>query len=90
MKQGTFRDIFTPLWVVIVAQLIIGCGDPTPRMMEALRSSGYTDATITGEARWQCGDGDVFHKSFTAKNANGLMVSGVVCCGWSKLCTIRF
>ena len=56
----------------------------------ALESSGYTDIQITGWEPFSCLDSDTFATGFTAKNPQGTSVSGVVCCGWMKNCTIRF
>lgn len=38
---------------------------------------------------WWCQD-DGFTNSFVATNANNKIVSGTVCCGLVKGCTIRF
>lgn len=58
--------------------------------MHALDSAGYTDIHIGGYSYFGCGSGDTYHTEFTAKNPAGKQVSGIVCCGITKLCTIRF
>lgn len=54
-----------------------------------LKEDGYTDISITGSDIIRCGRGDKKGTTFTAKNAAGNKVSGVVCCGVVKGCTIR-
>lgn len=55
-----------------------------------LKDSGFTDIRLTGYSYFACSDDDTFHTGFTAKNSQGREVSGVVCCGWLKSCTVRF
>lgn len=38
----------------------------------------------------ECGQDDKVGRSFTATNSVGEPVSGVVCCGFLKRCTVRF
>lgn len=55
---------------------------------DALDAAGYTDITLNGYGWFSCGD-DAFSTQFTATNPRGKKVSGVVCCGFAKACTIR-
>lgn len=66
-----------------------GCTDDG-RSTQVLFDSGYSDITITGYQWYGCGDGDTYTTGFRAKNPAGRMVSGVVCCGILKSCTVRF
>jgi hypothetical protein len=55
-----------------------------------LDAAGYTDIT-TGDYAWfECGRDDTYATRFTARNPAGKRVSGTVCCGLMKGCTIRF
>jgi hypothetical protein len=73
---------------LIVAALTLGCtSDEAAR--RALEASGFTDVQLTGFEWFGCGTED-FHNGFIAKNPRGQRVSGIVCCGWVKNCTVRF
>lgn len=55
-----------------------------------LVSSGYTEIVVTGYEMFGCGKDDTYVTGFRAKNPNGVQVTGVVCCGVMKSCTVRF
>lgn len=58
---------------------------------EALRKAGFTEIQTTGYDWLACSKDDTFHTGFRAKNPQGTLVDGVVCCGFIlKACTIRF
>jgi hypothetical protein len=69
--------------------LIFSCTDET-NSRRALDNEGYTDIHFTGYQVMACSDDDTFHTGFTAVNSKGKVVSGTVCCGWIKNCTIRY
>lgn len=73
----------------LLTVLLAGCTaeDDSRR---ALESSGYSDIEVGGYAWLSCGKDDSFSTRFTAKNPAGQTVSGAVCCGWLKSCTVRF
>ena len=71
------------------ALLCVGCTDEK-NSREALESMGFTDIELTGYEFWSCAKSDDFHTGFVAKNAQGRRVTGVVCCGIMKDCTVRF
>lgn len=75
--------------IVVLALLLTGCTDEGGSR-KALESAGFTDINFQGYAWFGCGKDDGFHTEFTAKNPQGKQVSGVVCCGLLKSCTIRF
>lgn len=79
----------TLLMLVALQFALSGCTDE-PRTRSTLRNFGFTDVRVTGYEYWGCSDSDNYHTGFTAKNAQGAEVSGVVCCGFAKACTIRF
>jgi len=56
----------------------------------ALRAHGFTHIELDGYAWTGCSDSDIYSTSFTATNPQGEVVSGVVCCGLVKDCTVRF
>jgi hypothetical protein len=57
---------------------------------DALQSAGFKEIHLTGYDFFRCAEGDTFATGFIAKNTNGQLVKGTVCCGWMKGCTIRF
>lgn len=69
--------------------------NPTPsksRSEQILEEEGYTEISLSGYPIWGCSDSDdnfFENKEFTAKNMTGKTVSGYVCCGFLKGCTIR-
>ena len=69
--------------------LLTACTDED-RTVSTLVAEGFTDIHAGGYEPFSCGDGDTFKTHFTAKNQRGLVVEGVVCCGWMKSCTVRF
>lgn len=57
---------------------------------KALFALGINNVTYTGYQLFGCGQDDTFHTGFSGINAQGALVTGVVCCGWLKNCTVRF
>lgn len=69
---------------------LMGCSAPDTSE-EALHKAGFTDVEITGWEPLTCSEDDTFSTGFRARNAQGQMVDGVVCCGlFTKNCTVRF
>jgi hypothetical protein len=60
------------------------------RARSSLASAGYSDISLQGVSFFGCGDDDSLSREFTATNPQGARVSGVLCCGIFKACTIRF
>lgn len=56
----------------------------------ALVNAGFTEIQLQGYDFFACGKDDDFASKFTASNLRGQKVSGVVCCGILKGCTIRY
>jgi len=73
----------------LLAPLLVACTDERGSL-RALRSAGYTDITLTGFEPFGCGEDDLTSTGFRAKSPRGEPVSGVVCCGMLKSCTVRF
>ena len=68
---------------------LASCTDPG-RSQDALQKSGYTDIEIGDYDFNACGKDDEYSTHFRAKNPQGRIVEGTVCCGVWKSCTIRF
>jgi hypothetical protein len=75
-------------WVLGLLFLAACTDEPASR--KALESQGFTDIRFTGYEAFACSEDDGFHTGFTAKNPQGRQVSGVVCCGLLKSCTVRW
>lgn len=56
----------------------------------ATKALGLTDVKPGGYGWFACGEDDRFATKFTAKNAKGEPVKGVVCSGILKGATVRF
>jgi len=64
----------------------VSCDSAT---VETLNKAGFTNAETTGWAPMSCGQ-DLLRTGFEATNAKGNRITGAVCCGVFKNCTIRF
>jgi hypothetical protein len=81
--------MFKRILLIGVCLLSAGCSAPE-YSREALEKSGYTDIQVGGYDFFACSDDDTFATKFTASNPHGQVVSGTVCCGLFKSCTVRF
>lgn len=72
-----------------IALLLVSCTDDEDAM-NAARAIGLRDVVPGDYAPFSCSDDDVTAQHFTATNINGGRVTGVVCCGLVKRCTVRF
>ena len=72
-----------------VAVICLDCTNESASV-EALKKSGFTEIQTTGYAAFSCSDDDTFSTGFRAKNARGDVVTGAVCCGYFKGCTVRW
>lgn len=71
------------------ALLLMACtSDADAR--RSLDNLGFTDIVLDGYSWFGCSESDQTHTAFHAKNAQGHPVTGVVCCGLTKACTVRF
>ncbi|WNM70147.1 hypothetical protein [Myxococcus phage Mx1] len=79
------------LKIIGIAALVfwVGCTNPD-RTRETLHRAGFTNVQTRGYDVWSCSDDDAYATKFTATNPAGQTVSGTVCCGILKNCTIRF
>ena len=77
------------IFAVLIIFLLTGCTAPD-RTKETLEKAGYANIETGEYDFWSCGKDDDFATKFTADNPAGQRVSGTVCCGFLKGCTIRF
>lgn len=75
--------------VVIACLLLAACTDPETAK-RAAENVGLTNVQAGGYSLFGCSDNDTFRTKFSATNAQGRAVSGVVCSGWLKSATVRF
>lgn len=83
------KKLLPILFLAICSISSFGCTDET-RSRKILESSGFTNIEFHGHAFFSCSDDDRVNTSFTALGPKGNIVSGAVCCGYLKDCTIRF
>ncbi len=70
--------------------LLSGCTD-AKGSIEAIKNTGLEPVKVGGYSWFACSEKDWFHTKFTAKRADGTIVSGVVCKGLLfKGKTVRF
>ena len=92
VKYATvFYLVFMAVIFVWALSIPLGAWDDPIRSAKALTAAGFSDTKL-GEDHviFACGNSDVSALAFEATNPRGEPVSGVVCCGWWKNCTIRF
>lgn len=70
--------------------VLTGCTVSEQKSIEILRTQGFSSIELDGFVPFACSDSDSFVQGFRAKNAQGLPVNGVLCCGFFKGCTVRF
>lgn len=73
----------------VLAATCSSCDVDPVRYRKTLEASGFSDVKLTGWQWFVCGD-DTLNTGFEATNPKGQRVSGVVCCGYAKNCTVRF
>jgi hypothetical protein len=82
---------FIAFWTVMLIVMCTtnACTDDN-KTVHTLNDAGYSNIHTTGYTFFGCGEQDYYHTTFTALNPAGKNVSGIVCCGILKGCTIRF
>lgn len=76
-------------FAVAALAALAACTD-TEGAKRAAENSGLTEVEAGGYSLFGCGQDDMFRTKFTAKNAVGKRVEGVVCSSWFKGSTVRF
>lgn len=84
------QDSFNFLVIMFVLGIIFYPG-PTDEKgaTRVLNKMGFHEIQITGYKYLTCGNGDLFHTGFKAKNAQNTEVIGTVCSGIFKSSTVR-
>lgn len=77
------------LLLLILVLLIPGCTS-SDSATTTLTKAGYTNIQTGGWDVLGCSDDDFTATSFTATNQLNQTVTGTVCCGIFKKCTIRY
>jgi hypothetical protein len=75
--------------LVIGLLALVGCRVNDEKATRILQNSGYTDIQLEGYSYFGCSKDDDFTTTFYARGPNGDPVTGAVCCGWLKNCTVR-
>lgn len=75
--------------ILFVVLLLVACTDESATK-DTLRKSGFTEIETLGYDAWSCSKDDDYATKFRAKNPQGVIVEGTVCCGVWKACTVRF
>lgn len=74
---------------ILIFLSLLGCTDVSSTVT-TLKKAGYTQIQTKGYDFFACSQDDFYSTKFSAVNPAGTRVSGVVCCGVFKSCTIRF
>jgi hypothetical protein len=60
-------------------------------VVRVAQANGIHSVKVGDYATFACGQTESLASSFTGKNAEGLTVTGTVCCRWTTdVCTIRY
>jgi hypothetical protein len=78
------------LLALIIVATPFACVVSNDNLQRATKPLGITEAKVTGFSWFGCGEDYVTHGEFEGKSAKGEPVSGVVCCGVFKGCTLKF
>ena len=70
--------------------ILLACSVNDSTLNRVLTNQGFTDISNDGYAWFGCSEDDSFHSNFSATNSQGKRVSGTVCCGTFKDCTVRW
>ncbi len=91
MDTSTKLIVYVSILFAVILALVVGACDVSDgETTRVLSAQGFTDVKTHGHAWFACSKDDSFATSFTAKNPAGVPVSGAVCCGLMKSCTVRF
>ena len=75
--------------IIVAAAALSSCSPPAATTIRDVEAFGFTDVHLTGYQLLGCGKDDVWHEGFTARNAGGRSVTGVVCSAPLKGATVR-
>lgn len=74
---------------LIVVVLLMACTADEEQARKVLEAYGFEQITFGGYPFYRCGKDDEFNIEFSAINVKKQPVSGAVCCGLWKSCTVR-
>lgn len=91
------RNLILSVIVCAFMGLFAGCEPSHEEAMSVLESEGLHDIRLLGWKTFACSDDDDFNVEFAAKRTmldreghpTEIDVSGVLCCGLMKSCTVR-
>ncbi len=79
--------------LLILLVLLTGCAVDEATFQRVMADEGYVDAVNNGWEPFGCGKDDTFRSGFSATrelpDGTRRAVSGSVCCGFFKDCTVR-
>lgn len=87
MKALVYLSIVA-VWTI--AQAAGSCAPRPSQVSGALDALSLRDPNLGGWPWFECGYGDEFAQEFEATTPSGQRISGAVCCGIFKGCTVRF
>lgn len=77
--------------LILLLGMFSGCLCTAPdASVRTLEKAGFKNIEITGYTPISCANNDLSSTGFTAKDSNGVLVQGVVCCSIREFCHIRF
>lgn len=92
--DGFLHGLFAIVGLLLFGALFVlrNCTDADDdQILRAIEAQGYSSPVISGYAVFGCSKEDSVSRYFSAVNAKGDRVEGVVCCGLVfKDCTIRW
>jgi len=74
----------------LVCLFLAGCAAPEDQALRALEAVGLRHPKLGLYPFFACSEDDTFNSKFTAYTREGKKITGAVCCGWVKNCTVRF
>ena len=87
LQLGSLVAFFAIAFLVVKAG---GCNVSQSDLNRTATPYGFTEAKVHDYAWFSCGEDYSFSSNFTAKNGKGEPVSGIICCGILKSCTLKF
>jgi hypothetical protein len=87
--ESKLKKRFFTLLLVLFGVSMIGCAPSNEKALSVLTGAGYTEVKLGGFPFFSCSEDDDFNVSFVGVGPSGVKVTGAVCCGLLKNCTIR-
>jgi hypothetical protein len=78
----------TRIRILLFCLFVVACTKDR-ESLDTLEAAGYSDVQLTGYNFFACSKEDEFHTGFVAYNPRGNPVTGTVCCGLYKGCSIE-